>query len=108
MRVMDLPGWVRQPSGRTSESQIFPISADKVIIENVLGVMQDHVLFSCQFEGRSVFYDFPLLDEKNREKIVEILHENTGKSLLSIGSIEIPKKRGFVPPITLLIPFCSG
>ena len=53
--------------------------------------MQDHVLFSCLFEGRSVFYDFPLLDENNREKVVEILHENTGKTLLSIGPIEIPK-----------------
>ena len=60
-------------------------------IEDVLGVMQDHVLFSCSFEGRSLFYDFPLLDENNREKITKILHENIGKTLLSIGSIEIPK-----------------
>lgn len=46
--------------------------ADKVAIENVLGVMQDNVLFSCQFERYSVFYDFPSLDENNREKITEI------------------------------------
>jgi hypothetical protein len=41
-------------------------------------------------EARSIFYDFPMLDEKTRPKIDEILTENAGKTLLSIGTIEIP------------------
>ena len=95
-RVMDLMGWVPQPGGAKSEGDRVP-SPDKVFIERVLKVFDDHILFSCRFvdwstgeaKARSIFYDFPMLDEKTRSKIEEILTENTGKTLLSIGTIEI-------------------
>jgi hypothetical protein len=96
-RVMDLPGWVLQPGGAKSEGDRAP-SPDEVFIERVLSVFEDHVLFSCRFvdrspaeaEARSIFYDFPMLDDKSRTAIEEILVANTGKTLLSIGPIEVP------------------
>ena len=96
-RVMDLLGWIPQPGGAKSKGDRVP-SADEVFIERVLRVFDDHIMFSCRFvdwstgkaEARSIFYDFPMLDEKTRPKIEEILTESTGKTLLSIGTIEIP------------------
>jgi hypothetical protein len=54
--------------------------------------------FTCRFvdqsapgpTARSLFYDFPMLDAETLPKIVEILGDNVGKTLLSIGQIEIP------------------
>ena len=96
-RVMDLLGWVPQPGGAKSKGDRVP-RADEVFIERVLKEFDDHIMFSCRFvdwstgeaEARSIYYDFPMLDEKTRPKIKEILTENTGKTLLSIGTIEIP------------------
>ena len=67
-RVMDLAGWVPQPGGAKSDR--VP-SADEVFIERVLKVFDDHIMFSCRFVdwptgeavARSIFYDFPVLDE---------------------------------------------
>jgi hypothetical protein len=96
-RVMDLLGWIPQPGGAKSRGDRVP-SADEVFIERVLKVFDNHIMFSCRFvdrstgkgEARSIFYDFPMLDEKTRPKIEEILTESMGKTLLSIGTIEIP------------------
>jgi hypothetical protein len=97
-KVKNLPGWIPQPGGVISPGDTFPTHADQVTIERVLQVFKDHVLFACKFvstssgepKGRSVFYDFPMLDEKSGTKIAEILHNNLGRTLLSIGEIEIP------------------
>jgi len=92
MRVADLPGWVPQSGGPTSPGETFPITADQVTIERVIGVFgEHHFLFMCRFNDRSVSYDFPLLDAKTAAKIANILNENIGKTLLSIGTIEIPE-----------------
>lgn len=96
-RVMDLLGWVPQPGGAKSVGDRVP-SADDVFIERVLKVFDDHIMFSCRFvdwstgdaKVRSIFYDFPMLDDETRPKIEEILAANTGKTLLSIGTVEIP------------------
>lgn len=91
MRVMDLPGWVPQPGGPTSPGETFPISAEQVTIERVVGIFgEDRLLFTCRFDGRSVPHSFPLLDLKTAAKITTILMDNIGKTLLSIGTTEIP------------------
>jgi hypothetical protein len=95
-RVMDLVSWVPQPGGAKSNGDRVP-SADEVFIERVLKVFDDHIMFSCRFVdwftgeavARSISYDFAVLDEKTRPKIEEILTDNAGKTLLSIGTIEI-------------------
>ena len=98
IRVMDLLGWVPQPGGAKSEGDRVP-SPDAVFIERVLKVFEDHIMFACSFidrstgeaKARSYFYDFPMLDKKTLPKIAEILNDNIGKTLLSIGTIEISK-----------------
>jgi hypothetical protein len=52
--------------------------------------MADQVIFRCNFNGRSVLYTFQTLDKKTSEEIAKILSDNLGKTLLSIGVIEIP------------------
>jgi len=89
VRVSDLAGWIPEPGSPFKRGDRVP-RPDEVFIENVLAPIGEHLAFSCKFEGRSIIYDFPMLDEKTRPKIVEILHENIGKTLLSIGKIQIP------------------
>jgi hypothetical protein len=91
MTVSQLPGWIPQPGGPKSEGDRFPTTADQVTIERVIGIFgEHHIVFTCKFNGRSVSYDFPLLDAKSAPKIAAILNDNIGNTLLSIGTIEIP------------------
>lgn len=90
-RVMDLPGWPPQSGGAFKPGEIFPQSSEEVTIERVLRMNDGHLLFACRFDGRSVFYDFPLLDEKTGAKVADILNDNIGKTLFSIGIVEIPE-----------------
>lgn len=90
MRVMDLPGWAPNVgSGR----ELFPASADQVSIGRVLEVKRDRVEFLCNYRARSVYCSFQMPDVNTGQKIAEILRDNAGKTLLSIGSIEIPADR---------------
>jgi hypothetical protein len=91
MRVIDLPGWAPQPGGLSSDGERFPTSAYQVTIERVIYVMEDRVIFTCGFECQSVFHNFRLLDLKTGKTIADILKDNVGKTLLSVGVIEIPE-----------------
>lgn len=85
-RMMDLPGW---PPNIGSAWELYPPAADQVTIGQVLKVMPNRVEFTCKFGVRSVFCSFQKLDEKTGQEIAAILRDNTGKILLSIGSVEI-------------------
>jgi hypothetical protein len=88
---MDLPGWQSlNPGGAKLEGERAPTALDQVTIERVDRVMADQVIFRCNFNGRSVLYTFQTLDKKTSEEIAKILSDNLGKTLLSIGVIEIP------------------
>jgi hypothetical protein len=53
--------------------------------------MDNHVSFTCDFGGRSEGYDFFVPDKKTGDKIASILNDNVGKTLFSIGFVELPK-----------------
>jgi len=89
-RVMDLPGWPPEPGGAMTIGGRFPVTVDQVTIERVVALRGEHLLFTYRFDGQSVFYDFPLLDKPDAEKIIKIVNDNVGKVLLSIGTIELP------------------
>lgn len=91
MRVMDLPGWPPQAGDAYLPGDDFPISSDEVTIERVWVYANEHLSFACKFEGKSVFYDFPLLDEKTANKVGAILSEHKDKSLSSVAYVEIPE-----------------
>jgi len=96
-RVNDLHGWIPEPGGPRAKGDRVP-RPHEVFIERVLHVFHDHVVFSCRLvemqdgkeSARSVIYHFPMLDKEMQSKIIEILNDNIGKPLLSIGTIEIP------------------
>lgn len=89
-RVMDLPGWPPNPGGSVSGGGTFPIAIDLAVIEEVIQVMKDHVTFTCRSNGDVAPYRFQMPDTRTGEKIAKILNDNRGRSLLSIGIIEIP------------------
>jgi hypothetical protein len=86
---MDLPGWAPQPGGSTKPGDVFPNSTDDVTIENVIRYANEHLMFTCMFRGASVFYDFPMLDEKTANKVAAILNDHVGQTLTSIAFVEI-------------------
>jgi hypothetical protein len=85
-RVMDLPGWMPNVGG---VGELFPASADQVTIGRVLKVMHDRVEFLGKFGARTVFCGFQMPDENTARAVAGILHDNIGKTLLSIGTIEV-------------------
>ena len=90
-RVMDLPGWPPQSGGSTKPGDIFPISTDDVTIERVILYAHESLMFSCKFNGKSVFYNFPMLDESFAKKLATILNAHIGQKLTSIAFVEIPE-----------------
>lgn len=64
----------------------------------VLDASNNNIVFICRFvdhskvdsEPISIVYNFEMLDKDSVRKVAEILHTNEGKSLLSIGEIELP------------------
>jgi hypothetical protein len=90
MRVRDLENWPPEPCGLFKTTLISP-SAEQAIIQKVLHVYDIWITFSCGFEGNDHTYDFQTHDKITPAKLKVILEDNIGKSLLSIGEIEMPK-----------------
>lgn len=91
-RVQDLAGWqpvtaeAFSPRGGT-----FAISIEQVMIKRVVRIVKNRVDLICTFEGKDVNYPFNAPDEKTAQKLGVILNNNIGKTLFSIGTIEIPE-----------------
>ena len=90
MRVRDLENWPPEPSGAYKATFVLP-SAEEAIIQKVLHMFDIWITFSCGFEGKDHTYDFQSLDNRTPARLKVILEDNIGKSLFSIGEIEIPK-----------------
>jgi hypothetical protein len=88
---MDLPHWPPD-TGRAFDAQNrrFVISSEEVIIESVTRVSDRRITFVCSLEGKPHTYDFATPDARTAEKLKAILESNTGLSLFSVGTIEIP------------------
>jgi hypothetical protein len=89
MRVRDLENWPPEPCGVYKRSFVSP-SAEQAIIKKVLHMYDIWITFSCEFEGEDHTYDFQTHDKITPPKLKEILENSIGKSLISIGEIEIP------------------
>ena len=90
MRVMNLPNWPPDSGGAFKTGDVFPISPESVIIEGVVRVAGKTITFTCAFNGKQQAYDFSAPDEKTAEKVAVILKNNVGKTLFSVGMMEIP------------------
>ena len=90
MRVRDLENWPPEPCGVYESKFVLP-SAEQAIIQKVLYMFDIWITFSCGFEGNNHTYDFQTLNNGTPRRLKVILEDNIGKSLSSIGEIEIPK-----------------
>ena len=61
-----------------------------MIIENVVRIDGKEITFTCTFDGKRQSYDFAAPDEKIAAKLAVILKDNVGKTLFSVGTIELP------------------
>ena len=91
-RVMDLPNWPPDSGGPFDpRSHRFAISSEEVVIDEVTKVDGTKITFTCLFDGNKLTYDFSAPSVRTAEKLAEIIRENSGKALFSIGMIEIPR-----------------
>lgn len=94
MKVMELPGWPPEATGTFDHvsGATFAGTADTVFIERVIRAAPDLLMFACSFNdgniARHPVYHWNYLGD-NALKVEKILHDNIGKLLLSIGTIEI-------------------
>jgi hypothetical protein len=91
MRVRDLENWPPQPSGAYKGAYSIH-SSEEVIIKRVVHMRNNWIVFSCEFDGERLLYDFEARDERTLPILKSILEKNSGKSLFSIGEIEIPEE----------------
>jgi hypothetical protein len=90
MKVRDLENWPPEPSGIYRRTLVLP-SAEQATIQKVLHMFDIWITFSCEFEENIHTYDFQTLDNGMPPRLKVILEDNIGKSLSSIGEIELPK-----------------
>ena len=88
-RVMDLAGWPPDGGGTWAPGETFAISSEQVTIKEVVRIAGNRVDFSCAFADKVVNYRFSAPDEKTARKLETILANSIGKSLFSVGMVEI-------------------
>lgn len=90
MRIMDLDNWPPEGAGSVDDGECVPLPADHVIINSVLQISRSRVIFSCLSNGRTMIYFLFVADVPMAMRVTQILSDNRGRPLLSIGAIEIP------------------
>jgi hypothetical protein len=88
MHVRDLKHWPPHVKGEGWHSTP---SSKHAVVKKVVHAHTDWIIFSCEFDGELYAYDLEITDEITLLKVKAILEENIGKSLFSIGNIEIPE-----------------
>ena len=94
MRVCDLENWPPQPSESFKDSYAAP-HLEQAMIKKVVHVQTAWIIFECEFNDEhrdNRAYYFETKDEITLVKLKAILEENVGKSLFSIGEMEIPER----------------
>ena len=90
-KVRDLAGW---PPAYANSAQAIGVTVpfiEELTIKEVKRILKNRVDLICMFQGKDVNCLFSMPDEKTAEKVGTILKNNVGKTLFSIGTIEIPE-----------------
>ena len=90
MKVQDLENWPPKPGEFFETSSATP-APELVIVESVLSVRDNWIIFSCEFAGEEYPCFFLTKERATSLMLKAILEANIGKSLHSIGQIEIPE-----------------
>jgi hypothetical protein len=88
MKVQDLENWPPKPGEFFETSPAAP-APELVIVESVLSVRANWIIFSCAFGGDLYPCFFLTKDGTTSLALKAILEANIGKSLFSIGEVEI-------------------
>lgn len=91
MRIMDLENWPTRVGWtlRSGGGSLLALSTSQVVIERVARVLATYIVFTCTFEGRSIYYELDVRDPKHTEKVAEILRANVGLTLKAVETMEI-------------------
>ena len=90
MKVQDLENWPPKPGEFFETSSATP-APELVIVESVLSVRDNWIIFLCEFGGDQYPCLFLTKDGATSLTLKAILEANIGKSLFSIGEVEIPE-----------------
>jgi len=89
--VRDLPNWPPQAGGAKMHGGRAGISAKDVTIRVITKIRNDQVEFTVNFGHGLVRYIQRTRNGSDAREFAKILNDNVGKSLFSIGEIEMPE-----------------
>ena len=89
MRIRDLKGWPPEPGGAYRTSYTVP-SSEESMIEKVVSIFDDNVCFTGTANGNQHTYDFKAPNEEVALDLKKILESNIGRSVFSVGDVELP------------------
>jgi hypothetical protein len=89
-RVRELPYWPPKASGTIRGSRN-TISPGLVTIGIITRIRKDEVEFTVNFNRGLVRYSQMTRNAGDATKFAQLLKDNVGKTLLSLGEIEIPE-----------------
>jgi hypothetical protein len=87
-RVRDLPNWPPHAGGAIRGRRA-RISPERVTIGVITRIRKNEVEFSVNFNRGLVRFTQRTKSEHDAKEFAQILKDNVGKSLISIGEIEI-------------------
>jgi hypothetical protein len=86
--LRDLRGWPPDPGGAYDSYSKFP-NSDEATIAAVFPLVEDQVIFTCEFERRRHSYRYFAPTETIATQVHEILTKNLGKKLSDLRDFEI-------------------
>jgi hypothetical protein len=92
MRIYDLPNWPPDPGGAFLGSSRIPTSERAILTRVGPRLVDGNVTFVGEFEGNEHTYDFNATSEDLAERIREALRQNLGRSIFSLGELEIEQQ----------------
>lgn len=89
--VRDLPNWPPQAGGAKIHGGRSGISSKDVTIRVITKIRNDQVEFTVNFGHGLVRYTQRTNNRREARGFAQILKDNVGKTLFSIGEIELPE-----------------
>jgi hypothetical protein len=86
--LRELRGWPPEPGGAYDSYSRFPRS-DEAMTAAIFPVVQDQVIFTCEFEGRRHSYHYFAPTEKIATQVHDVVSKNLGKILSELGDFYI-------------------
>ena len=86
--LRELRGWPPEPGGAYDSYSHFP-SSDEAVVAAIFPVVEDQVIFTCEFERRRHSYHYFAPTEKIATQVHDVVSKNLGKILSELGDFYI-------------------